>query len=354
MNKSFESTTDGFELRVSGFGLRNASFEFRVASCELERSNPALVRPEAFNSKLKTQNSKLVPAGFTLVEMVTVIAITAVVAAAVAVFLRLPLQAYQDAQRRAAITDAADTAFTRVKRDLQTALPNSVRVTSIGAVFYLEFLQMRTGGRYRSEAPLPAVASGASTCPDTNGDTFADENVLQFGVADTCFTTLGTLPNLAEIVSNGDFVVVYNLGPGYSNADAYAGGGASGGNKSLITSAAAGSGGENVIRFQSNTFNLESPGRRFQIIAGPVSYVCDPGAGTLSRISGYAITAAQQTPPAGTTALLARNITQCTITYDQNVINQRVGVVSIWLGFADATSATAVNLFQQVQVGNVP
>ena len=95
-------------------------------------------------------------AGYTLVEMVVVIAITGIIAAAVAVFLRLPLQSYQDAQRRAAITDAADTAFTLIKRDLQTALPNSVRVTNAGAVFYLEFLQVRSGGRYRADSPSAA------------------------------------------------------------------------------------------------------------------------------------------------------------------------------------------------------
>ena len=292
--------------------------------------------------------------GFTIVEMVTVIAITAIISAAIATFIRLPLQEYQDAQRRALISDAADTAFTRIKRDLQTALPNSVRVTSVGAVVYLEFLQMRSGGRYRSSAPLPQVATSANTCPDTNANALADENVLQFGVADTCFTSLGTLPDLATILPNADSVVVYNLGAGFNSADAYSA--AATNNRSLITGVAAGAGGENVIRFAAHTFSLDSPGRRFQVISGPVSYVCDatPGVGTLTRISGYAISAAQQLPPVGASVLLAQNIGNCTITYDQNVINQRVGVVSIWLSFSDATSATAVNLFQQVQVSNVP
>ena len=67
--------------------------------------------------------------------------------------------------------------------------------------------------------------------------------------------------------------------------------------------------------------------------------MCDPGAGTLGRISGHAITTAQQKPLAGATALLGQNINNCPITYDQNVINQRVGVVSIRLGFSDATRA---------------
>ena len=301
---------------------------------------------------MRRASERVTQAGFTLVEMITVMAITGIIAAAVAVFLKLPLQSYQDAQRRASITDAADTAFALLKRDLQTALPNSVRVTNAGTLFYLEFLQARTGGRYRADTPSPVGTFGGNDCPDTNGDTFADENVLRFGAADTCFTTLGTIPNLAAITSS-DFVVVYNLGPDFTGADAYATGNATGGNKSLITAATAGSGGENVIQFQSNTFDLESPGRRFHVISGAVSYVCDPTARTLRRYSGYAISAAQPTPPAVTSVLLAQSITACTMTYDQNPINQRTGVVSIWLSFADP-NATALNLFQQVQVSNVP
>ena len=291
---------------------------------------------------------------FTLVEMITVIAITGVIAAAVGVFLRVPMQSYIDVQRRASISDAADTAFALLKRDLQTALPNSLRVTNAGAIFYLEFLQTRTGGRYRADEAAPSASSSANACPDTDGDTLADENVLQFGVADTCFTTLGTVSNLSGIVPNSDFVTVYNLGPGFANADAYASGAATGGNKSLITSAAAGAGGENVIGFQSHAFTLESPGRRFHVIAGPVSYVCDPTAGTLRRVSGYAISAVQPTPPAGTSVLLAQRVAACTIVYDQNVINQRQGVVSFSLRLAEPAGGAAVNLFQQVQVSNVP
>ena len=109
-----------------------------------------------------------------------------------------------------------------------------------------------------------------------------------------------------------------------------------------------------MITIQPNNFALESPARRFHVISGPVSYVCDPATGTLRRISGYPISPVQPTPPAGTDAMLARGITGCTITYDQNVINQRVGVVSIWLRFADPAGGTSANLFQQVQVSNEP
>jgi MSHA biogenesis protein MshO len=70
------------------------------------------------------------------------------------------------------------------------------------------------------------------------------------------------------------------------------------------------------------------------------------------RYSGYPISAAQPQPPVGgTSALIAQNITNCTFIY--NATNQRAGVISIWLSFADPGS-TAVNLFEQIQVSNVP
>lgn len=328
---------------------------FRSPSIVIE-----LAMPRAFERMTEPSarsRGRSVAAGFTLVEMIAVMAVTGIIAAAVAVFLRMPLQSYQDAQRRASITDAADTAFMLIKRELQTALPNSVRVRTDGAVFSLEFLQIRTAGRYRAEDPAVAVATSANTCPDASGDGLAGENVLEFGVADTCFATLGALPNLAAIAPSNDFVVVYNLGPGYSEANAYASANATGGNKSLVTASAAGNGNENVIRFQSHTFTLASPGRRFHVIAGAVSYVCDPAAGTLRRVSGYPISAGQPAPVAGNGALLAQGVTACTLAYDQNainVVNQRMGVVSIWLGFTEPAGGAALNLFQQVQVSNVP
>jgi len=89
------------------------------------------------------------------------------------------------------------------------------------------------------------------------------------------------------------------------------------------------------------------------VVSGPVSFICDPVAGTLSRVSGYAIASTQPKPPTGgTTALLAQNITACTMTY--GVTNQRTGLVSIWLTMKSAAGGALVNLFQQVQVSNVP
>src|SRR5467141_1682767 len=95
--------------------------------------------------------------GVTLIEMVIVIAITAIIAGAVAVFISRPVEGYADAARRAEMTDIADTALRRITRDLRTALSNSIRTTCVpscgptSSVYYLEYLQSSGGGRYRAE-----------------------------------------------------------------------------------------------------------------------------------------------------------------------------------------------------------
>jgi len=76
----------------------------------------------------------------TLIEMIVVIAITGILAAAVAVFIRRPVEGYIDAARRAELSDVADTALRRITRDLRTVLPNSIRITTAGGVNYLEYL----------------------------------------------------------------------------------------------------------------------------------------------------------------------------------------------------------------------
>ena len=94
--------------------------------------------------------------GFTLIEMSIVIVLTSIIASAVAVFIRLPVQGYVDTARRAEMSDEADTALRRLGRDLRLALPNSVRVTDSGAT--IEILLTKIGGRYRIESEGTATA----------------------------------------------------------------------------------------------------------------------------------------------------------------------------------------------------
>jgi prepilin-type N-terminal cleavage/methylation domain-containing protein len=65
--------------------------------------------------------------GFTLLEAITVIAITGIIAAVVAVFMVRPAQGYFSSTARLAMVDTADTALRRIARDVRLALPNTVR-----------------------------------------------------------------------------------------------------------------------------------------------------------------------------------------------------------------------------------
>ena len=280
--------------------------------------------------------------GVTLIELAITIALVGILAALIVNFVQ-PVRSYVDTSRRAALADTADTALRRIRRDLRLALPNSVRVDASGK--YVEFLLVRTGGRYRYDVD-PAAAS---TC--TGGYT---KDVLTFGSADTCFKSIGNIANVAAVTTN-DYVVVFNLQPGTDKADAYQSSCGSSCNKSQISAATA-LGGEDRIEFASNTFTYESPGNRFFIIEGPVSYGCS--AGTLRRYSGYSITAAQNAPPSGgSSAILASAVADCAFTYDSSVTSQGAGLVTMRLQLAmqDSRGDTEnVNLYHTVHVNNVP
>jgi MSHA biogenesis protein MshO len=271
--------------------------------------------------------------GVTLVEMIVVIAITGILAAAVAVFIRRPVEGYIDAARRAELSDIADTALRRITRDLRTALPNSIRITAAGGVNYLEYLQTSGGGRYRAE-----VDSGGLG------------NTLDLITADTTFHVIGPAPT----VTGGESLVVYNLGPGSDPANAYAS--PPNNNREAIASIV----GNTVTLSSAKLFPFASPGKRFQIVQYPVTYACDPVGGTVRRIAGYAIQAAQPTnvlaaplSTAPSNTLLATTITGCSFSYvAASGANQRTGVVSLSLQVEQQLEK--VQLFQQVHVNNVP
>ncbi len=309
--------------------LKNRS-KFRVSSSELKgQAEPR----SPFNWKLETGNSKLRKTrGVTLIEMIVVIAITGVLAAAVAVFIRRPVEGYIDAARRAELSDIADTALRRITRDLRTALPNSIRITAAGGVNYLEYLQTSGGGRYRSD--VDSVGGGEP---------------LIFTAADATFNVIGPMPAMVA----GDSVVIYNLNwdPAITTANAYVGD-----NRQLVNVGA--STATTIALNAAWQFPFASPGKRFQVVQHPVTYACDPAGQTVRRIAGYAIQAAQPNNAAAaplstapSNALLATSITACSFAYVAGA-TQRTGVVSLSLQVEQA--GEKVQLFQQVHVNNVP
>lgn len=255
--------------------------------------------------------------------------ITGILVAIVAVFIRRPMEGLIDTTRRAALADTADTALRRMRRDLQRALPNSVRVMPTGAGFVIEFLPTVSGGRYCAEAGT--TVAGVACTP------------LDFGAAVTSFDFIGSLPafNAADVQE----VAIYNLGiPG---ADAY-----NSDNTTVFGSVVG-----QKLGITAKQFPFASPGKRFQLIGGPVSYVCTPGVtgnngtGTLSRVAGYAKQAIQSANPGGQSRLLANNVASCMVDYVQAAIDEN-GLLSLRLSLQ--SQGEIVSLTHEIEVNNVP
>ena len=275
--------------------------------------------------------------GFTLVEAIVVIVITGIIAAGVAVFIRAPVEGYVDSVARAELTDAADTALRRLSRDVNSALPNSLRQGPGAAC--IEFLPALGGGRYR-------VAPRA----DGTG------NILDFTQNDPSFDVLAQngLPPTGGFGNSS--VVVYNLGiPGANAYDpndrnrAAINAGAS--NAGLITLAAA------------NQFPFRSPGNRFQVIqnASVVYYCAGNAIWRASRALPAGVLAAPAACPqadfVGATVLVGNvDCTQSSFAYNA-AVSQRHGILALTLVLTQPASRgvnETISLYQEVQIDNTP
>ncbi len=287
--------------------------------------------------------------GFTLVELVAVMIVGGIVSASVGVFMTRPMEGYNDLARRTMLVDSADLAARRLARDVQRALPNSLRVAGGGTV--LELLHTVDGVRYRA---IPA------TNPSTEDHTAASDVISFFG--DTSWNVLGRFASLSfgygTPLAAGHRLAIYTTNPALVWSDA-----ATGANPGLVTPATttitvANDGDEDQINLSAaHQFRFSSPGRRLYVVDEPVSYVCDAAAGTLTRYSGYAPASAQPTNPAvaplstATSGLVTRRVSACSFTYQPGT-TQRAATVSLDLTLtADGEN---IRLMRQVHAGNVP
>ncbi|ROR34196.1 prepilin-type N-terminal cleavage/methylation domain-containing protein [Inmirania thermothiophila] len=268
--------------------------------------------------------------GFTLVELVAVMTIIGAIAAVAASFIPGAVTSYQAVSRRAELTAVAELALQRMARDLRAALPNSVRVTGGGTV--LELVESVDAARYRDDPPPGS--------PDA---------VLDFTAPDDAFDVIGRLTRFAEIQVPGDAVVIYNLG--VAGADAYAGD-----NRAAL---AGGTTDSHIALAAPTQFPRPSPRQRFFVVRGPVTYLCDPAAGTLTRYHGYGWHASQA--DVDTTAELAAlgagearmaaGVTACSFTYQAGT-SRRAALATLRISLAQGDES--VTLLRQVHVVNAP
>ena len=292
--------------------------------------------------------------GFTLVEAVIAIVIVGIIGGMLAVFIQAPVQSYTDSLARAELTDTADLALRGMARDLRLALPNSIRLNPAGDT--IEMLLTRTGGRYL------AAEDGVDNLP-----------VLDFiDPANTSLTVAGALPGPGQLTPGRDYLVVYNLGPGFEPANAYD---LSSPQRNIAQVASVDVPGNALVLadnpFATQSPPLPSPSHRYQIVSGAVTYSCalEPDGTTrmLTRQSGYPITSAQQGDPVRTSgrgqrSLVAGRVKSCRFDY-LSLASQRSALVILALELqsrlparrqASNSTETTVRLVHQVHVDNTP
>lgn len=280
-------------------------------------------------------------AGFTLVELIVTMTVSVVVVAFAAMFISGPVLGFSDQARRGRLVDSADSASQRISRDIRRALPNSVRVGNFGSTSALELLSTVDGARYRSDAPGTA------------------DQILDFASADGAFNAIGPFSQVAmPFSSTTHFLSIYNVGVTGANAYELANVMTPAGTQ-IDISADAFPGENRVNLTPAFKFAYGSPTQRVFLVDGPISYICDSLAGTLTRYSGYTIapnhaardSAAELIAAGASASLVAGRVTGCGFSYAPGA-SERSGMVTIELAVGE--QGETISLLTQVHVDNVP
>jgi MSHA biogenesis protein MshO len=257
-------------------------------------------------------------AGFTLVELVVVIVISAIVAVFMVLFLDAPIESYFAQTHSSDLVDSAHRISDAVTADARTALPNSMRINPAGTA--LELLATTGVARYYGQGDKDYAT----------GEELTIGNPIP--VASPSFGTLDSF-NAQTLPYQAPYLSIGNLGTPSYNAYNSATGVMTAGTPVTVGQNPSTmppppppyAAGENQVTLTPPmTFKATgAPGTQPSVhnaylVSGPVSYVCNPdpanpATGTLMRYSGYAVTPAQAVPPAGTGALIAHDVSACAI-----------------------------------------
>ncbi|HEU4654828.1 MAG TPA: prepilin-type N-terminal cleavage/methylation domain-containing protein [Steroidobacteraceae bacterium] len=235
--------------------------------------------------------------GFTLVEMVVAITVSAIVVVFASMFLAAPVESYFAQTRRERLVEASELISRSISKDVRAALPYSVRTRVNGNFRLLDMLVV--------DAP-PAVYQDTGAAPD----------VLTVSPgSDTDFSINGRFqPNLT-----GGFIdlagrrIAVSVGPNIYTAP------------NLITP-------PQIVRVSYNqpsserihlassfSFSGADLTHRVFLVRGTVGYLCDQTAGTLRRYEGYPLsssatahdTTTEMNALASTSDLISSKIASC-------------------------------------------
>lgn len=292
------------------------------------------------------------PRGFTLVELVLVIALSGIIVVVISTVFAHPLQGLLDQSRRGTLVEQAAGAMNRLTRDVRLAVPNSLRASADGKA--VELMLIQSAARYRPNRTdtdgVRFSTDPAGTCGSSTIDTRCDEVQM----LDGAFNPTGAL-----------WMVMYNIGaesggapvPG-SNVWAPANPGVitpTGTTFSLLPGAPIGESRVAVGNLPVGGFRFAyaSPQFRLYMAQSVVGYRCENN--QLLRYSYSTLFSAIPSgpPPGSNPEPLATNVdcSKTNFTY-QVGSTQRGGLLSLTLQVSIGNES--FNLLQQVHVDNAP
>lgn len=263
-------------------------------------------------------SSRVRQSAFTLVELVLVIVLLGIIAAASTQFVGQSVDIYTTSVERDRLQQEGRFAVERMTRELRNALPGSVRVSSSGGTQCIEFMPVKAASTY-----LQPVAGAALT---------------SLSVVDFPYT-----------YTSGDLLAIYPIDANsvYVSSSALA----------TLTGASAAAANQRTLSFNSHSFPNESPTRRLFIVNDAVSFCAADNA--LTRHAGYGLSATQAVPPANS-ILLAQNIRVVDGGVPVTVFDftagtpARSGVVHLDLRFSNAAQDEWMRFNQEVFLRNTP
>jgi len=276
--------------------------------------------PAAINHQ-QTRPNKSTERGFTLVELIMVIALAGIVAVMITTIMTRPLQGFADQSRRAELTDLAAMALNRMARDIRLAVPNLLVVSSNE----VRLVPIAAAGRYRANQPDPAgPRHDPPACTQALGACAID-------ILSPIEPTISTTPH---------WLIIYNTAglAGISEA--------TDGEVSAISPKA--------FTWKDNTlsaglsnfrFQYASPQKRFYLANEVITYSCIDD--ELLRKSSQKLDGSDAEQ-----AVVVDSVHSCSFTYEPGT-NTRNGLVTLRLTLRDGAGET-ISLLQQVHVDNAP
>jgi MSHA biogenesis protein MshO len=295
-------------------------------------------------------------AGFTLLEMIITMTVTAVLAGVVSTFIVGPVKGYFDSARRAVLTDTADLVLRRITRGVRQGVPNSLRISDsagnvgscVSGTCYIEYIATSGGGAYTTST---GFFGGSTTCAVTP--------------ANCQLTVTSLMPSNPAITAggSGDYIVINNSTNSDTNSqyNAYACASLTNCNYARVSSIAsntvtlaAGGTGYNVFGYpgpSSSRFQVVPNGTKAVLFACPIST-----GGTLRRYWNYgfngtpaaAVTAATG---GGSSTIMATNA-KCSVSFPSTT--QIFGVLIVTLTLTDSSGVDSVTLMREIHVDNTP